>query len=151
MRGSACVAPAAVAAASAASASSWRGRLRKSASIPRFGVTTPTVSSRFNTGVGDAAVTARRRSTALGYALIAPSLFGVVTFLLLPILVVVWLSLHRWDLLGPIEYVGGQKWRWVLTDKPSGNWLLVPWPSWRSWSRYRPRSAWLSERCWPAI
>jgi multiple sugar transport system permease protein len=66
-----------------------------------------------------------RRSTALGYALIAPSLFGVVTFLLLPILVVVWLSLHRWDLLGPIEYVGGQNWRSVLTDKTFGNSLLV--------------------------
>ena len=61
----------------------------------------------------------------MGYALIAPSLFGVVTFLLLPILVVVWLSLHRWDLLGPIEYVGGQNWRSVLTDKTFGNSLLV--------------------------
>ena len=45
----------------------------------------------------------RVRSTALGYALLAPSLFGVVTFLLLPMLVVGWLSLHRWDLLGPID------------------------------------------------
>ena len=57
--------------------------------------------------------------------MLAPSLFGVVTFLLLPILVVVWLSLHRWDLLGPIEYVGGQNWRSVLTDKTFGNSLLV--------------------------
>ncbi len=68
---------------------------------------------------------ARRRSTALGYALIAPSLFGVVAFLLLPILVVVWLSLHRWDLLGPIEYVGGNNWRSVLSDSTFGNSLLV--------------------------
>jgi multiple sugar transport system permease protein len=75
--------------------------------------------------MADATVTARRRTTALGYALIAPSLFGVVTFMLLPILVVVWLSLHRWDLLGPIEYVGGQNWRSVLTDKTFGNSLLV--------------------------
>jgi multiple sugar transport system permease protein len=66
-----------------------------------------------------------RRSAALGYALLAPSLFGVVAFLLLPILVVVWLSLHRWDLLGPIEYVGSQNWRSVLTDKAFGNSLLV--------------------------
>ncbi|MGH3957997.1 carbohydrate ABC transporter permease [Mycobacterium sp.] len=65
------------------------------------------------------------RSTALGYALLAPSLFGVVTFLLLPIFVVVWLSLHRWDLLGPIEYVGGDNWRSVLTDATFGNSLLV--------------------------
>ncbi len=68
---------------------------------------------------------AMRRSTALGYALLAPSLFGVVTFLLLPIFVVLWLSLHRWDLLGPIQYVGGQNWRSVLTDSAFGNSLLV--------------------------
>ena len=66
-----------------------------------------------------------RRSTALGYALLAPSLFGVVAFLLLPILVVLWLSLHRWNLLGPIEYVGGENWRSVLSDSSFGNSLLV--------------------------
>src|SRR6202453_2484240 len=65
------------------------------------------------------------RSTTLGYALLAPSLFGVVTFLLLPMLVVVWLSLHRWDLLGPIHYVGLDNWRSVLTDSTFGNSLVV--------------------------
>lgn len=65
------------------------------------------------------------RSTALGYALLAPSLFGVVAFLLLPMLVVVWLSLHRWDLLGPISYVGADNWRSVLTDPLFGNSLAV--------------------------
>src|SRR5579884_1890801 len=68
---------------------------------------------------------APRRSTALGYALLAPSLFGVVAFLLLPILLVVWLSLHRWDLLGPINYVGLDNWRSVLTDPTFGNSLMV--------------------------
>ena len=73
-----------------------------------------------------AKVTTRRaRSTLLGYALLAPSLFGVVCFLLLPMLVVVWLSLHRWDLLGPIRYVGLDNWRSVLTDASFGNSLLV--------------------------
>ncbi len=66
-----------------------------------------------------------RRSTALGYTLLAPSLFGVATFLVLPILVVVWLSLHRWDLLGPITYVGLDNWRSVLGDSAFGNSLLV--------------------------
>lgn len=68
---------------------------------------------------------APRRSTVLAYALLAPSLFGVVAFLLLPIFAAVWLSLHRWDLLGPIEYVGGDNWRSVLTDATFGNSLLV--------------------------
>lgn len=67
----------------------------------------------------------RVRSTALGYALLAPSLFGVVSFLLLPMLVVVWLSMHRWDLLGPIRYVGLDNWRSVLTDATFGNSLVV--------------------------
>ncbi|CAJ1581775.1 sugar ABC transporter permease [[Mycobacterium] wendilense] len=67
----------------------------------------------------------RARSTAVGYALLAPSLFGVLAFLLLPMLVVVWLSLHRWDLLGPISYVGLDNWRSVLADPVFGNSLLV--------------------------
>lgn len=65
------------------------------------------------------------RSATLGYALLAPSLFGVAAFLLLPMFVVVWLSLHRWDLLGPIEYVGLDNWRSVLTDSAFGNSLAV--------------------------
>lgn len=67
----------------------------------------------------------RGRDSALGYALLAPSLFGVAIFLLLPMLVVVWLSLHRWDLLGPVEYVGLDNWRAVLTDSSFGNSLVV--------------------------
>ena len=65
------------------------------------------------------------RSTTLGYALLAPSLFGVLAFLLLPLLVVVWLSLYRWDLLGPLRYVGLANWRSVLTDSEFGNSLIV--------------------------
>jgi len=68
---------------------------------------------------------APRRTSALGYALLAPSLFGVVAFLLLPILVVVWLSLYRWDLLGPLHYVGLANWRSVLADADFGSSLLV--------------------------
>lgn len=61
----------------------------------------------------------------MGYALLAPSLFGVVTFLLLPMLVVAWLSLHRWDLLGSIQYVGLDNWRSVLTDSSFATSLLA--------------------------
>ncbi len=67
----------------------------------------------------------RTRAALLGYGLLAPSLFGVVCFLLLPMLVVVWLSLHRWDLLGPISFAGLDNWRSVLTDPDFGNSLLV--------------------------
>lgn len=69
--------------------------------------------------------TSRTRTTALGYALVAPSLFGVVTFLLLPMLVVAWLSVRRWDLLGPITYVGLDNWASVLTDSTFATSLVV--------------------------
>ncbi|MEM6107115.1 sugar ABC transporter permease [Mycobacterium sp. 050272] len=65
------------------------------------------------------------RSSVLAYGLLAPSLFGVVTFLLLPILVVIWLSLYRWDLLGPLRFVGLANWRSVLTDTDFGHSLFV--------------------------
>lgn len=67
----------------------------------------------------------RRRTTATAYALLAPSLFGVVAFMLLPMLVVVWLSLHRWDLLSPMEYVGLRNWQSVLTDPTFGTSLVI--------------------------
>jgi multiple sugar transport system permease protein len=67
----------------------------------------------------------RVRATAVGYALLAPSLFGVVTFLLLPMLIVGWLSVHRWDLLGPVQYVGLATWRSVLTDPSFATSLVV--------------------------
>ena len=45
--------------------------------------------------------------------------------MLLPMLVVGWLSLHHWDLLGPIRYVGLDNWRSVLSDGTFGNSLVV--------------------------
>lgn len=65
------------------------------------------------------------RDTLTGYALLAPSLFGVVMFLLLPMLVVGWLSLQRWDLLGPIRFVGLDNWHTVLADPTFGRSMAV--------------------------
>ncbi|HET6260286.1 MAG TPA: sugar ABC transporter permease, partial [Pseudonocardia sp.] len=48
----------------------------------------------------------RSRDTRTAYLLLAPSLFGVAAFLVLPILVVVWMALQRWDLIGPSTFVG---------------------------------------------
>lgn len=46
-------------------------------------------------------------------------------FLLLPVLVVVWLSFQTWDLIGPITFAGFDNYRSVLTDGVFGNSLLV--------------------------
>ncbi|HEV7361396.1 MAG TPA: sugar ABC transporter permease [Mycobacterium sp.] len=75
--------------------------------------------------MASAAPRSQSRSSVLAYGLLAPSLFGVVTFLLLPILVVIWLSLYRWDLLGPLHYVGLANWRSVLADSDFANSLMV--------------------------
>ncbi|MTL10537.1 ABC transporter permease subunit [Nocardia seriolae] len=75
--------------------------------------------------------TARHRTTpgrgpaAVGLALLLPSLIGVGGFLLLPIAVVLWLSVHSWNLLGPIEFTGSRNWRSVLTDRQFGHSILV--------------------------
>ena len=84
-----------------------------------------TVVVALSAGFNDSVAARRVRSAALGYGLLAPSLFGVVTFMLLPMLVVLWLSLHRWDLLGPIEFVGLRNWQSVLTDGSFATSLVV--------------------------
>ncbi|MEV0298570.1 sugar ABC transporter permease [Nocardia sp. NPDC050710] len=67
----------------------------------------------------------RIRRSVTGYLLLAPSLVGVVGFLLIPILVVLWLSVHSWDLLSPMDFVGLKNWRSVLSDPRFGHSLLV--------------------------
>ncbi len=61
------------------------------------------------------------RHGRLAGLLLAPSLFGLALFLLFPILVVIWLSLNRWDLLSPIRFVGLANWADVLADATFGN------------------------------
>ncbi|WP_216900877.1 carbohydrate ABC transporter permease [Nocardia alni] len=76
--------------------------------------------------VGSHGVKRRETRRALtGYALLLPSLIGVGCFLLLPIAVVAWLSLHSWNLLGPVRFVGLRNWRAVLGDRDFGHALLV--------------------------
>ena len=97
------------------------------------------------------AVTGKRpRSTALGYALLAPSLFGVVAFCC-PILVVVWLSLYRWDLLGPLRYVGLANWRSVLADSGFGNSLIVTAAFVAIVVPAQTVLGLLAASCWPAV
>ena len=67
----------------------------------------------------------RRRNAVTGYSLLAPSLFGVFGFLLLPVLVVIWLSFQSWNLIGPITFVGLVNYASVLSDGVFGNSLLV--------------------------
>ncbi len=57
--------------------------------------------------------------------LLTPSLIGIGIFLVLPVALVAWLSLHSWNLVGPTEFVGLRNWRSVLTDGDFGHALLV--------------------------
>jgi multiple sugar transport system permease protein len=67
----------------------------------------------------------RRRNALTGYTLLAPSLFGVLCFLALPVLIVVWLSFQSWDLISPARFVGVANYTSVLGDPIFGNALLV--------------------------
>lgn len=67
----------------------------------------------------------RLTRTLVGYGLLAPSLFGIVLFLLVPILVVVWLSFQKWDLISPLKFVEFQNWVSVLTDPTFINTMAV--------------------------
>ncbi|MFC4943460.1 carbohydrate ABC transporter permease [Pseudonocardia sp. GCM10023141] len=67
----------------------------------------------------------RPRETRIAYLLLAPSLFGVAVFLVLPVLVVIWLALQRWDLISPPSFVGLANVTDVATDGRFARSLLI--------------------------
>ncbi|GAA4957364.1 multiple sugar transport system permease protein/sn-glycerol 3-phosphate transport system permease protein [Nonomuraea thailandensis] len=69
---------------------------------------------------------ARRRTSGWhAYLFIGPSLFGVVAFLLLPMVIVLVLSLFEWELLSAPEFVGLDNYRRLLADGEAWHSLLV--------------------------
>jgi len=66
-----------------------------------------------------------RRDTRTAYLLLAPSLFGICAFLVLPILVVAGLALQRWDLIGPRTFVGFDNFVAVAVDGRFARSLLI--------------------------
>lgn len=58
----------------------------------------------------------RRRETLTAYGLVAPTLFGVAAFLLVPVLVLVVLSFAQWNVLGDPKLIGFDNWTSSLTN-----------------------------------
>lgn len=48
----------------------------------------------------------RHRTIRTAFAFLAPSLLGVILFLLIPIVMVIGLSLVQWNMLTPMKWVG---------------------------------------------
>lgn len=57
-----------------------------------------------------------RREAVMAYALISPALIGVVAFMAVPILLLVYLSFAKWDILRPLQFVGTENWEWAFTS-----------------------------------
>ncbi|GID62906.1 sugar ABC transporter permease [Actinoplanes cyaneus] len=66
-----------------------------------------------------------RRDTLTGLAFLAPSLVGVGGFLLAPVVVVLGISLTRWDLIDPARWTGLDNYRSILGDPAFGRSLAV--------------------------
>jgi multiple sugar transport system permease protein len=61
--------------------------------------------------------TTRRRDQLTGYLFIAPQLIGTVVFVLVPLGLVFWYSLHEWNVLADtFEFVGGDNYQKLLDD-----------------------------------
>ncbi|MFZ1383234.1 MAG: sugar ABC transporter permease [Scrofimicrobium sp.] len=67
----------------------------------------------------------RVREALTGYAFLLPSVLGVLLFMLIPVLIVLWLTVHKWDLINPVEYVGFSQIASVLGDPVFQNSLRV--------------------------
>lgn len=61
--------------------------------------------------------TAERRDGLAGYLFIAPQLIGIIVFVLIPLGLVFWYSLHEWNVLaGTFKFQGDANYRKLLAD-----------------------------------
>lgn len=66
--------------------------------------------------------TSRRRDQLTGYLFIAPQLLGSAVFVILPLILVVWYSLHEWNVLaGTFEFVGTENYANLAEDTNLGS------------------------------
>ncbi|MFC7533871.1 carbohydrate ABC transporter permease [Actinoplanes sp. GCM10030250] len=64
-------------------------------------------------------LTTRRRDQIAGYLFITPALIGAIAFVFVPLVLVVWYSLHEWNVLADtFDFVGAENYR-KLADDPN--------------------------------
>jgi multiple sugar transport system permease protein/sn-glycerol 3-phosphate transport system permease protein len=66
-----------------------------------------------------------RRKVRTAFAFLAPSLVGVVLFLVIPVILVIILSLTQWNLLTPIKFVGFSNYANIFKFDGFGHSLIV--------------------------
>ena len=67
-----------------------------------------------------------RRDAAAGYIFIAPQLIGIVIFVLIPVGLVFWYSLHEWNVLaGSFRFTGTANYERLLSDPGIGEVMSV--------------------------
>ncbi|WP_410786029.1 carbohydrate ABC transporter permease [Kribbella sp. C-35] len=65
--------------------------------------------------------TMRRRDTLAGWLMVLPQLAGIVAFVIVPLGLVVWYSVHEWNVLGgTFEFVGGDNYAALADDQRLG-------------------------------
>ncbi|MGV8856516.1 MAG: carbohydrate ABC transporter permease [Devosia sp.] len=70
--------------------------------------------------------TIERRDSVAGYAFIAPQLLGTIVFVLVPLGLVFWYSLHEWNVLAnSFNFVGDANYRQLLSDSSLPRVLLA--------------------------
>ncbi|MFF0345471.1 carbohydrate ABC transporter permease [Kribbella sp. NPDC004875] len=70
--------------------------------------------------------TTRRRDVLTGYVFIAPQLLGVTVFVLVPVAMAIWYSLHKWNVFtGRQTFAGGGNWAALASDPQLPSVLLA--------------------------
>lgn len=77
----------------------------------------PAVTSRAVTSRAGTSTAVARRDWAVGYAMVAPVVLGAVLFVVVPLVMVAWYSLHEWNVLAnTFTFVGGENYARMAAD-----------------------------------
>ncbi len=79
----------------------------------------PRLASPAGNGSGRAPArrASRRRTTLIAFAFLAPSAIPLALFTIYPMIGALWTSLHEWNLLAPMEFVGLDNYAALLQDE----------------------------------
>lgn len=71
------------------------------------------------------ALTNKKREALIGYSFVAPAMLGFAIVVLLPVVIILVLSLFKWDLVGEASFIGLDNFRKLMHSKSFANTLKV--------------------------
>ena len=67
----------------------------------------------------------RVKENLFAYLMLAPDIIGLAIFIFIPILIALYVSLHKWDIVSPMEFIGLKNYVTIMSDSKWWNSVII--------------------------